>query len=181
MQVILDARKNSTCVRLEISDSVTTRTKSFLKKILEIKENRIYPMPGPLHLGDFMSLKQLSGFEELKYESWPPQPSPQIDPSRSMFEVISEGDLFLYHPYQSFEPVVRMIEEAGEDPDVLAIKQTLYRTSRSSPIVQALIKAAENGKAVTALVELKARFDEARNINWGKEIWNNPAYRLFMA
>ncbi len=170
MQILLDARKISSCVRLEISDSVTTKTKAFLKNILEIKENRIYPMPGPLHLGDFMSLKNLSGFEKLKYESWPPQQSPQIDPSKSMFDLISEGDLFLFHPYQSYEPVVRMIEEAANDPDVLAIKQTLYRTSSDSPIVQALIQAAENGIAVTVIVELKARFDEARNINWAKNM-----------
>src|SRR5262249_31691228 len=106
----------------------------------------------------------------LKYEPWLPQQSPEIDPGSSLLETIAARDVLLVHPYQSFEPVVRLIEEAAADPDVLAIKQILYRTSKGSPIVAALAKAAQRGKYVTVIVELKARFDEARNIEWAKNL-----------
>ncbi len=95
---------------------------------------------------------------------------PEIDPAESMFQTIAAGDILLVHPYESFDPVVRLIEEAASDDDVLAIKQVLYRTSRNSPIVAALKRAAENGKYVSVIVELKARFDEQRNIEWAREM-----------
>ncbi len=170
MEEILDARKQSACVRLEISDNCTTATLSFLRNTLGVPENSVYASPGPLDLSAFMRLTDVKGFDQLKYESWQPQPSPNVDPQTSLFETLRDRDVLLYHPFESFEPVLRLIEEAAADPDVLAIKQSLYRTSRDSPVVAALMRAAENGKYVTALVELKARFDEARNIEWAKNL-----------
>ncbi len=170
MEEVLDARKQSGCVRLEISDHCTTQTLAFLRKTLAVAEHNVYATPGPLDLSAFMRLTDVKGFEALKYDSWSPQPSPLVDPQESLFETLKDRDVLLYHPFESFEPVLRLIEEAAEDPDVLAIKQTLYRTSRQSPVVAALKRAAENGKYVTVLVELKARFDEARNIEWAKNL-----------
>lgn len=170
MREVLDARKASDCARLEIDESVSDEMLSFLADKLEVEPRDIYKLTGPLDLGAFFRLADVRGFDKLRYESWPPQPLPAADPTQSMFETISRGDILLYHPYESFEPVVRLIEEAAADPDVLAIKQTLYRTSRDSPIAAALVRAAENGKNVTAIVELKARFDEARNIAWAENL-----------
>ncbi|GAB4155044.1 MAG: polyphosphate kinase 1 [Planctomycetaceae bacterium] len=170
MEQVLRARKESACVRLEIVDAVTTRSLEFLRSTLDVREENIYALPGPLDLSAYFRLTGLPGFESLRYEDWPPQTPPRLDPSSSMFEVIREGDVLLCHPYESFDPVVRLIEEAASDSDVLAIKQTLYRTSRNSPIVKALMRAAENGKSVAVIVELKARFDEARNIEWARSL-----------
>lgn len=167
---ILDARKESDCVRLEIAEHATPELLVFLRDTLHVRPEAIYSIPGPLDLAAFMQLTDLRGFDELRFESWPPKPSSMIPPQSKLFDVIATGDLLLYHPYESFEPVVRLIEEAAEDPDVLAIKQTLYRTSRNSPIIAAMIRAAERGKYVSALVELKARFDEARNIEWARHL-----------
>lgn len=167
MEEFLDARKTSDCVRLEISDRAGSAIIQFLQDSLQANSETI-TLPGPIGLTDFMQVASLAGFEELKVPSWPPQPSPEIDPAVNMFDVIAEKDLLLCHPFESFDPVVRLIEEAAVDPDVLAIKQTLYRTSRTSPIVKALGEAAKQGKYVTVIVELKARFDEARNISWAK-------------
>ncbi len=168
MQELLDARKTSDCVRLEIAGSSSPEMLTFLRQSLGIASPDIFEAPGPLALTDYMDVTQIAGFEQLRYKAWPPQPSPQIDPTVSMFTTIAEGDRLLCHPYEQFDPVVRLIEEAADDPDVLAIKQTLYRTSRNSPIVVALARAAQKGKYVTVVVELKARFDEARNIEWAK-------------
>lgn len=170
MKDLLQLRKTADCVRMEIDQNADTAVVDFLRDCLEVSTKDTISIPGPLDLSAFMPLSGLEGYEHLQYESWQPQKSPQIDSTKSMFENIAEQNILLCHPFESFEPVVRLIQEAADDPDVLAIKQTLYRTSRKSPIVHALRKAAERGKYVTAIVELKARFDEARNIEWAQEL-----------
>ena len=170
MREVLDARKRSGCVRLEVGQSISKAALSFLKHVLEVNDDQIYQIPGPLDLAPYREMAGRAGYENLKHEPWPPQASPQIQPGESMFEAIARRDILLFHPYESFEPVVRLLEQAADDPDVLAIKQILYRTSGSSPIVAALARAAGKGKHVTVIVELKARFDEARNIDWAQAL-----------
>lgn len=170
MEEVLDARKESSCVRLEVAQSCSSETLAFLKSALGVGADYVFPARGPLDLSAWMSLSGISGFDDLKYEPWPPRKSPDVDPTGSMFETIQRKGILLSMPYESFEPVVRLIDQAADDPSVLAIKIILYRTSRNSPIVAALQRASESGKHVTALVELKARFDEARNIGWAKSL-----------
>ena len=170
MEAVIDARKRSNCVRLEIGDQVSECSINFLQSMLEIDKRRTYRLPGPLDLSSFIKLMDLQNYPDLKYPPQQPQQSPDIEPGKKMFDILSTRNILLLHPYESFEPVIRFIEEAANDPEVITIKQILYRTSRNSPIIAALIKAAEKGKYVTALVELKARFDEERNIEWAKEL-----------
>lgn len=170
MRAVLDARKLSACVRLEIGQAASEHAQRYLRDALNCRPEHVYVMPGPLDFASFMSLATMPGFDNLKNEPWPPQPHPDIQPGSSMFNAIARRDLLLFHPYESFEPVVRLIEQAADDPDVLAIKQILYRTSKNSPIIAALERAANKGKHVTVLVELKARFDEARNIEWARAL-----------
>jgi polyphosphate kinase len=170
MQEILDARRQSECVRLEISSAVSPTALAFLSQATKVSERETFAVSGPIDLSAFMRLCDLQGYDAHRYEAWPPRSSPQIDPTESMFATIAKRDVLLCHPYESFEPVVRLLEDAADDPDVIAIKQTLYRTSRNSPIVAALKRAALSGKHVTAVVELKARFDEARNIHWARDL-----------
>ena len=170
MEEVLSSRRSADFVRLEIDAKVSESTMSYLVDKLRLEQRDMFKFPGPLDLSALMSITELEGFPTLRDTVWPAQGSPQIDSTKSMFENIAAGDLLLCHPYESFEPVVRLIEEAANDPDVLAIKQTLYRTSRKSPIVASLKRAAELGKYVTVVVELKARFDEARNMVWAREL-----------
>ncbi len=170
MEQVLTARRRSECVRMELEASASDELTRFLQQGLQAGDAVVYRAEGPLDLAAFMHVANTPGFDALRHESWPAQASPSVDPSVSMFETIAAGDVLLHHPYQSFDPVIRLIEEAADDPQVLAIKQTLYRTSRSSPIVAALCRAARKGKFVTAIVELKARFDEARNIEWARNM-----------
>ncbi len=170
MTVVLDARKQSACVRLELDDAASRESRQFLCELLSLKPREVYAVDGPLDLSGLVSLTGLPGFDSLRDEPWEPQHSPDAPPGVSMFEILAERDLLLHHPYESFEPVLRLLEQAALDPDVLAIKQTLYRTSGNSPVVEALRKAAERGKSVAVVVELKARFDEARNIEWARAL-----------
>ncbi|MEO2024865.1 MAG: polyphosphate kinase 1 [Fuerstiella sp.] len=170
MKDVLDERKDSFCVRLEISDHATKPMLFFLKKLLKLRNRDVYVLPGPAGFGDLARVADLPDYSSHVYSRWKACASPGFDPGQSIFETLRAEDRLLYHPYESFDPVIALVSEAANDPDVVAIKQTLYRTSRNSPVVQALKTAAENGKNVTVIVELKARFDEARNIEWAKQL-----------
>ncbi|MDG1875353.1 MAG: polyphosphate kinase 1 [Mariniblastus sp.] len=172
MKDMLDARRISQCVRLEVSDSISDEMIEFLQNAIDVAPCDTYRIEGPLALADYFALSGIKGFSQLQDKPWPPQPSPEFSAGKNIFETIAAGDKLLYHPYQSYEPVISFVAAAASDPDVIAIKQTLYRTSSDSKIVEALETAAANGKHVTAIVELKARFDEARNIKWAKHLEN---------
>ncbi|MGZ7065898.1 MAG: polyphosphate kinase 1, partial [Candidatus Aminicenantales bacterium] len=170
MKEVLVERMNSACVRLEVAEKASAAAVELLRTTFDVPGDRVYRVPGPLDLSAYFRLAGMPGFETLKNEPWPPQPLPDFDAGDSIFDLIGRKDILFFHPYESFEPVQRLVEEAAEDPNVLAIKQILYRTSEDSPIVAALIRAAEKEKHVTAIVELKARFDEARNIEGAIEL-----------
>ena len=157
-------------IRLEVSDSMDQRLLKHLKDELEVKEEGIYRINGPIDLTFLMKLYGLEGFDELKDPKHIPAPNPLIPEGADVFACIREHDILLHHPYETFDPVVDFVRQAAKDPDTLAIKQTLYRVSGNSPIIAALAQAAENGKQVTVLVELKARFDEENNIIWARKL-----------
>ncbi|HOG49224.1 MAG TPA: polyphosphate kinase 1 [Lentisphaeria bacterium] len=161
---VLQSRKTSPCVRLELDGRASELMQTFLRRELSVQERDVFLAPGPPGLATFMRLTSLPGFDDLRRSSWTPLPPMNADLREGTFKAMARKDILLVHPYEDFAPVVRFIEEAAEDDKVLAIKITLYRTSRTSPIVAALAKAARRGKSVTALVELKARFDEERNM-----------------
>jgi len=172
IQKELRRRERGNAVRLEIAHDTPADIVAFLRSVLRLEEDDVYRLDGPLHLADLGPIAQIAGveFRELRDEPFSPQIVPPLQEYDDIFRVIAQRDILLQHPYESFEDVVEFIEEAARDPKVLAIKQTLYRTSADSPIVRALIRAAENGKQVTAVVELKARFDEAPNIQWARAL-----------
>ncbi|MDZ4684050.1 MAG: polyphosphate kinase 1 [Planctomycetaceae bacterium] len=179
MQEVLEARKSSASIRLQVATRASSELRQFLQRRLDVPDELVFDIPGPLDLSGFMRFPDWPGFDALKYEPFPPVANPQIDPATSMFESIASRDVLLYHPYDSYDPVTRFIEEAADDADVLAIKQTLYRTSARSPIVAALRRAAQRGKYVTAVVELRARFDEARNIEWANDLERNGVQVIY--
>jgi polyphosphate kinase len=157
-------------IRLEVEENIDPRLLKILKRELKIKVEDIYRPNGPLDLTFLMKLYSLHGFSHLKYETYIPQPVKNLSSSEDIFAQIKKKDILLHHPYQTFNCVVDFVGQAAKDPKVLAIKQTLYRVSSHSPIIASLAKAAENGKQVTVLVELKARFDEENNILWAKKL-----------
>lgn len=166
----LKKRRWGEVIRLEIDEKADKKLVKILKEELEISNEDIYYIGGPLDLTFLMKMYGLSGFEHLKDAKYTPQPVPELMNEKDIFENIRERDIFLHHPYLTFEPVVNFVRTAAHDPQVLAIKQTLYRVSSTSPIIAALEEAAGNGKQVTVLVELKARFDEENNILWAKRL-----------
>lgn len=167
MQKNLKKRKRGHAVRLEVPEGGDARLLRRLKYYLDVPEEAIFTLPGPLNLDYLMKqIAVLPDFDGLRFPPFFPRIDERFRQEGSIFRVIRGGDILLNHPYDSFDPVVRFIREAAEDERVMAIKQTLYRVSGKSPIVAALIRAARQGKQVTALVEVRARFDEENNINW---------------
>jgi polyphosphate kinase len=163
----LRKRERGQAVRLEIADDSPAELESFLRSALRLDPADVYRVAGPLRLNDLSSLSSHRLLRDFQAEPFVPALVSQIHEGE-IFKTLAERDVLLHHPYESFDHVVDFVSEAADDPDVLAIKQTLYRTGADSPVVSALIRAAENGKQVTAVVELKARFDEGRNIAWAR-------------
>jgi polyphosphate kinase len=168
-EVVLSRRRRSP-VRLSVSSRPDPRLRSWLTDWLKLDDQAVYEVDGPLEASALMELTTRPGFDDLKLDDWPPQVPRDLIAADSLWQAVQDHDVLLFHPYESFDPVVSLIEQAADDPQTLAIKQTLYRTSRDSPIIRALTRAAQNGKEVIALVELKARFDEWRNVNWARRL-----------
>ena len=171
MRKNLKQRKWGKVVRLEIPYHADNRLLSRLKRYLDVQNEGVFQVEGPVGLEYFSKqISSLPGFDDLRFPGFTPRIDPQIASSKTIFEAIRKGDILLHHPYDSFDPVVRFVCEAADDPNVQAIKQTLYRVSGKSPIVAALSRAAQQGKQVTVLIEVRARFDEENNINWCLEL-----------
>ena len=166
----LKKRQWGEVIRLDIEKKADKRLLDILKKELHVGGHAIYEIDGPLDLTVLMKVFGLPGFDEFKTPPYTPQPVPALMNGDDIFANIRKGDILLTHPFETFEPVVNFIKKAARDPEVLAIKQTLYRVSGNSPIISSLAQAAENGKQVSVLVELKARFDEEHNIVWAKKL-----------
>jgi len=169
MQQILESREHSRAVRLSVVSN-EGHLAGFLQGKLGLETSQVYEVPGPLDLGGLMDLAQAPGFDHLREEPWTPRWPAALSGEEELWDLLKRRDVLVHMPYESFEPVLRLLQDAARDPGVLAIKMTMYRTSGDSPIVRALEQAAENGKQVMALVELKARFDEERNIQWAQRL-----------
>lgn len=166
-------------VRLELSRNANKEIRAFIKTMLQISDDDTYYIDGPLDLSIMLSFShKINGHEDLRYRRQPPLINSGLEKG-SIFKAISNKDYLVHFPYQSFDCVQDFLDEAAEDPDVLAIKQVLYRVSGDSPIVETLIKAAKNGKQVTVLVELKARFDEENNITWARKLEHSGCHVVY--
>lgn len=172
----LQKRLTNNPVRIEVDAGIATEFLDLLKRTIKLPDQDIYLINGPLDLSSFSFLPDMDGFESIHYEPLPPQMRNEFEDADDIWSLIRNEDILLHHPYDSFDPVVELIETAASDPDVLAIKQTLYRTSRDSPIVAALTEAAQNGKQVCVLIELMARFDEERNIEGARSLKDAGAH-----
>jgi len=167
----LKMRQWGEAIRLEVEAEIDERLLKIITDELNLEHEDVFFVDGPLDLTFLMKMANLPGFDELREKSYPPPAGlPDFSTDTDIFAMIRAGDVLLHHPYQDFSPVVEFVRQAAFDPDVLAIKQTLYRVSGNSPIIASLATAAENGKQVTVLVELKARFDEENNIVWAKKL-----------
>lgn len=175
----IQQRKRGQVIRLEIEKSMPESTRTMLQSFFRIPDAQVFRIRGPIDLSFVTELSGLYPNPAWHYKPFEGQPSPRFEEEPDPFACIRQGDVLLSHPYESFEPVVRVIRQAAEDPSVLAIKQTLYRVSGQSPIIQALAQAARKGKQVLVLVELKARFDEERNIHWARELERAGCHVLY--
>lgn len=162
----LKQRKWGRVLKLEVEAGISEELVDMLIQRFEIEDSNVFRLAGPLDLTFLSKIASLPGYESMRFGKIQAPQLPEISQAPDIFRAIARQDILLHHPYESFDSVIRLARTAGRDPNVLAIKMTLYRVSGNSPIVEALAEAAENGKQVTVLVELKARFDEERNINW---------------
>ncbi|MFN4257977.1 MAG: polyphosphate kinase 1, partial [Gemmataceae bacterium] len=172
-------RRRGAVVRLEVEDVAPSEIESFLTTALDMEPQDVYRLPGMLDLTGLFQIHGLPGYTHLRDPQFVPQMVVDFGQSSSLWSAIRARDILLHHPYESFAPVIQFVEEAARDERVLAIKQTLYRTGSESPIVRALQRAADNGKQVTALIELKARMDEERNILWARELEQAGVHVVF--
>ncbi len=164
------SRRRRSAVRLEIIAQPHPHILAWLAKTLELKADSVYEIGGLLDARSLMQIADMSPLQGLRVPEWPPQTPRDLLAEEDLWQAIRDHDVLLFHPYERFDPVIRMVSQAADDPDVLAIKQTLYRPTAESPIVQSLARAAESGKEVTVLVELRARFDEAKNVHWARRL-----------
>jgi polyphosphate kinase len=175
----LRQRRRSDVVRLEIAAEASDEAVAHLANLVDVGPDETYRLPGFLDVRALAALCDLPGYDALRFPPAPPVVTITAVEQDNIFAAIERRDILLHHPYESFDPVVAFVEAAADDPDVLAIKQTLYRTSGDSPIVAALTRAADEGKQVTALVELMARFDESRNIRWARRLEEMGAHVIY--
>jgi polyphosphate kinase len=172
-------RRRSEVIRLEIEASASEELRRMLMEQLDLTADDLYAVPGPIDVRVLMGLVELPGFDELRDPALPPVDSLSEEAHRDMFSLLDGRDVLLHHPYEAYDPVLALIAQAADDPDVLAIKQTLYRSSAGSPIITSLQRAAERNKQVTVLVELTARFDEERNIQWARALEQAGAHVIY--
>lgn len=179
IQQELRRRDRGAVVRLEIDTLASAALESQLSSALKVAAGDVYRVAGPLQLQDLSAIAESDPRPENRVEALAPATPAAINNADSMMQLIGQKDVLLHHPYESFDPVVRFLEEAADDPSVLAIKQTLYRTTGDSPVARALVRASENGKQVAVLVELKARLDEANNIAWARRMEENGVHVVY--
>lgn len=172
-------RRRSDVVRLEVETSASDQLLALLVEQVEVEAEDVYRVAGPLDLRVLQGLTDLPGFDHLRDPRLQPVDVLAGEQRTDLFSILDERDVLLHHPYDAYEPVIALLAQAADDPDVLAIKQTLYRTSVGSPIIQSLQKAAEKNKQVTVLVELTARFDEERNIQWARALEAAGAHVIY--
>ncbi len=179
LEVELRRRRKSDVVRLEIDGGASDELASLLVGLAGVDDEALYRVPGFLDLHALWGIVELPGFESLRDPGLKPVPVLGAGAAGRIFDVLDAGDLLVHHPYEGIEPVLALVEQAADDPDVLAIKQTLYRPGADSPIVAALMRAADRGKQVTVVVELMARFDEERNLRWARALEEAGAHVIY--